>query len=337
MDYEDFLIELRGEPGGGYSVRVVRSPAGESKEEDFQVPLTPEEIDRFGEAMGRAARDVRHASLDVLGEDALVEVGERLFNSLFTGSVKNRYDRSLGKVLAPGGSGLRVRIEMGLGDPVMAPLHSIPWEYLCSPDDGQFLGLSRNLSLVRYLNLGLPGERPPVAPPLSILALTGDDPEESDLALLQELREMERAWGEDAAVRIKVLTKSSLEELRDELLKREHHVVHFMGHGGFDPDAGQGSLAFCDGEGRRVWVGGTDLAAHLRDRTSLRLVFLNACWTARAASSAPYAGVATALAGAGVPAVLAMQFAVSDSTALAFSRSFYRRLAQGDTIDAAVT
>jgi len=337
MDYEDLLIELRAEPAGGYSVRMVRSPAGESEAEPLGVPLAPEEIDRLGEAMGRAARDLQRPSPEAVGEAALGAIGDRLFRSLFTGTVRNRYHESLGRVLVPGGSGLRVRIGMGLKNPAMAPLHAIPWEYLRSPEDGHFLSLSRDLSLVRYLDLGLPGERPPVAPPLSILAIAGDDPARSDLALAQEQRALERAWSEGGAVRIRLLARASLEALRDELLAREHHVLHFMGHGGFDPLAGEGSLALCDEDGRRVLVSGAELAAHLRDRTSLRLVFLNACWTARAISSGPYAGVATALVGAGVPAVLAMQFAVSDAAALAFSRSFYRRLARGDTIDAAVT
>ncbi|MGH7490686.1 MAG: CHAT domain-containing protein [bacterium] len=75
----------------------------------------------------------------------------------------------------------------------------------------------------------------------------------------------------------------------------------------------------------------------MRDRSSLRLVFLNACLTARASSAGPYAGLATALLRAGIPAVVAMQFPISDAAAIAFSRAFYRRLAASDTVDAAVT
>jgi hypothetical protein len=40
---------------------------------------------------------------------------------------------------------------------------------------------------------------------------------------------------------------------------------------------------------------------------------------------------------AGVPAVVAMQFPISDRAALAFSTSLYRALAAGDPVDAAVT
>ena len=51
----------------------------------------------------------------------------------------------------------------------------------------------------------------------------------------------------------------------------------------------------------------------------------------------PFSGVATALVRAGVPAVLAMQFPISDQAAIAFSREFYRRLASGDALETAVT
>jgi hypothetical protein len=287
--------------------------------------------------LGRAARDLEPTRGAELRETTLAELGERLFRALFTGTVRNRYHESLGRVLAHGNCGLRLRIELGLKNPAMARLHAIPWEYLRPAEDGHFLGLRRDISIVRYLDLALAGDRPPVPAPLAILVVAGEDLAGSDLALAREHRALARAWSERGAVHVDLLRGATLEMLRDALLARDFHVLHFMGHGGFDPRAGEGSLAFRDEHGRRTWVSGAELAEQLRDRTSLRLVFLNACWTARAVSSGPYAGVATALLGAGVPAVLAMQFAVSDVAALAFSRSFYRRLAQGDTIDAAVT
>jgi hypothetical protein len=337
MDYQDLLLQLDGGPTAGYSVRVARSPAGESDAEPLLPPLAIDEIDRLGDAFGRAARDLVPAPMRELDENALAEMGEKLFDALFTGTVRNRYHESLGRVLAHGGCGLRLRIEMGLRNPAMARLHAIPWEYLRPAEDGHFLGLRRDLSIVRYLDVALPADRPPLQRPLAILVVAGDDPVASDLALAREYREMGSAWSGTGTVRIDLLRGATLEMLRHALLARDYHVLHIMGHGGFDPRAGRGSVALRDEQGQRVWVGGVELAEQLRDRTSLRLVFVNACWTARASSAASHAGVATALLGAGVPAVLAMQFAVSDAAALAFSRSFYGRLAQGDTIDAAVT
>ena len=78
------------------------------------------------------------------------------------------------------------------------------------------------------------------------------------------------------------------------------------------------------------------MADLVRDFTSLRLVFLNACRTAELSDAVdPFAGLAAALVMAGVPAVLGMQIPISDAAAIAFSGAFYQRLAAGDPIDTA--
>src|ERR1700730_384773 len=333
MEYEDFVIQL-GTGAAGYTVRVSRSPAGETDPEPFLLPVAGNEIDRIATAFGRAARDLQSPAAAGASPASLAALGDRLFRALLPESVSNRYHESLGLIASRQSRGLRLRIQMGLGLPAMAQLHAIPWEYLHASDAGHFLALSRNTSVVRYLDLGMSGDRPLAPPPLAILAVAGDDPA---LDLLRERRAIEQAWIGQGQVRLTLLRSPTLDSLREKLLARDYHALHFMGHGGFDSKAGEGSIALLDEEGRRVWVNGSELAEQVRGLSSLRLVVLNACWTARASSSGPYAGVATAMLRAGVPAVLAMQFPITDSAALAFSRTFYRRLARGDTIDEAVT
>ncbi len=143
------------------------------------------------------------------------------------------------------------------------------------------------------------------------------------------------AWRAVPGVEVEHLTDATLDALRQALLDREFHVLHFMGHGGLGAD-GEGVLCFEDGHGNVRPVSGPDLAQQLRDFKSLRLVVLNACDSARSVAAAPFTGAATALLQAGVPAVLAMQFPITDEAALAFSQMFYRRLAAGDPVDTAV-
>jgi hypothetical protein len=50
----------------------------------------------------------------------------------------------------------------------------------------------------------------------------------------------------------------------------------------------------------------------------------------------PFAGVASALVMAGVPAVIAMQFPISDAAAIEFAGTFYPRLVDGFPVEAAV-
>jgi CHAT domain-containing protein len=64
---------------------------------------------------------------------------------------------------------------------------------------------------------------------------------------------------------------------------------------------------------------------------------LNACEAAQTAPQDPLAGIATSLMEYGVPAVVAMQFAITDDGALTFADEFYTALADGYAVDAAVT
>jgi hypothetical protein len=64
---------------------------------------------------------------------------------------------------------------------------------------------------------------------------------------------------------------------------------------------------------------------------------LNACHAARTTLTDPFAGVAATLIELGVPAVVAMQFEISDSAAIVFARELYTNLVgRHDSIDAAV-
>jgi hypothetical protein len=334
MDYEDLVIQLDAGAGGATTVRVSSRIAGESEPEPFVVPVVADEIDRLAAAFGRAARDLRPTATGEISAAAQAELGDRLFRALLPPAARSRYDESWGQVKDLPARGLRLQIRTGLGGGggVPAELQAIPWELLRSQH--HFLARGRKTSVVRYLDLEIGGYRPPAPRPLAILAVAGDEP---TLDLVRERREIEEAWRGQGRVHIKQLSEVTLETLREELLAHDYHVLHFMGHGGFNPAAGEGSLALLDEQGRRAWASGPAVAEQVRGLVSLRLVVLNACWTARTSSSGPYAGVATAMLRAGIPAVVAMQFPISDGAALSFSRIFYRRLARGDTIDAAVT
>ena len=83
-------------------------------------------------------------------------------------------------------------------------------------------------------------------------------------------------------------------------------------------------------------VSGEDLGTILHDHHSLRLVVLNSCEGARSSAANPFAGVAQGLVRQGIPAVVAMQFEISDDAAIEFSSSLYEALADGYPIDAAV-
>jgi CHAT domain-containing protein len=111
-------------------------------------------------------------------------------------------------------------------------------------------------------------------------------------------------------------------------------VLHYIGHGSYDEEVGEGCLFLEDGRGRPKPV---DAAAfrQIVGRRGTDLVFLNACESGRGGRVDFNRGVAPALVAAGLPAVVANQYSVLDSAATTFAREFYAALAQGNTLGGA--
>ena len=119
------------------------------------------------------------------------------------------------------------------------------------------------------------------------------------------------------------------------LLDVEPHILHFSGHGVVS--GGLGALAL-----EKPGSGMTDplTARQLRgllNRMGITLAVLNACETARHNTRDALMGVAQALIREEVPAVIAMQFLVSETVSLMFARRLYEFLFRGDPLEKIVT
>ncbi len=80
-----------------------------------------------------------------------------------------------------------------------------------------------------------------------------------------------------------------------------------------------------------------ELSRELAEESTVRLVVLNSCQSARRPDADVFAGISSAIVTRGIPAVVAMQFAISDGAATAFADEFYRALAELLPLDAAVS
>jgi hypothetical protein len=92
-----------------------------------------------------------------------------------------------------------------------------------------------------------------------------------------------------------------------------------------------------DEHGRARLVAGQELGSLLHDHRSLRLAVLNSAEGARAGRSDPYSGIAQSLVQQGIPAVVAMQFEITDDAAITFEHVLYEAIADGYPLDAATT
>lgn len=351
---DDFVVRIGPGPDG-LMVQVMESPEGQSPPVPFRNPFSEDDLRelerRFAETGGSPGprdgggwRNLR--PLEPPDETGWAEsAGETLFRALLPEPLLELWRMSLRDVTRHEDPRrrllLRVRFDLAEAGRATAAggelLHRLPWELLRDPERGRFLVDDDRCSVARYLEVARPSSRDPASGPLVVLAAgaspRGDPTPFLDLA--SEVDHLEAALGD--AVELRRLENATLETLRRELRRKTVHVLHFMGHGDFDRATGEGLLMLEDRVGCVAPVGSRALLGAIGGALAgTRLVVLNACRTAETAASAPWTGLATALVGQGVGAVVAMNHPITDRAALAFSWGFYGHLADGGEIDSAV-
>jgi tetratricopeptide (TPR) repeat protein len=315
----------------GYRVQVVRSPAGDGQLAVFDAPLTDLELENFALKVGRFRARTRRVEAAPVA--AAKDVGSRLYNAVFADAVHECLRRSLDQARE---ENAQLRIRLRLSD--CPELANLPWEMLYDQRDDWFIALSNMTPVVRYVQLPDPPRALHVALPLKILVIRSEPTDYPELDLDAEWGHVAEALSEltDAgAIAFTELASPTMGDLRRALVQDSFHVLHYMGHGGFDEQNG-GVLLLADRTGHSVPVTAGDLGVLLHDHTNMRLAVLNACEGARTDPTDPFAGVADTLVRRGIPAVVAMQFEFSDDAAIEFAPALYGALAAGLPVDAAV-
>ncbi|MEZ4733070.1 MAG: CHAT domain-containing protein [Caldilineaceae bacterium] len=319
MDYLNFdLLILRN--GNQYMVRASCFPVGESQH-IFNLPSDFAELQSFS-PLSDDKRRVR-------------SFGEKLYRAVFAESVHACLERSVDKA-REFNQMLRIRLRL---DPQAPELAALPWEYLYAPEKRNYLALDRHISFVRYIEL-------PQAPatltidslPLCILAVAAMPKDLPTLAVEQEWDDLQKtvAQANKKQVKLERLDAPTWPALQQHLQQHQVHLLHFIGHGYFDEDDQQGMLLFEDSAGKGEPVAADELALALQS-PHLRLVVLNTCESAKGSHTDYFAGLAQTLVSRGIPAVVAMQFSVYDTTAVKFAQPFYTAILAGESIDRALT
>lgn len=269
------------------------------------------------------------------GRALLVSAGARLYDALMQGDVRDLWVRARAAAGA-GESGLRLRL--ALRPPAVAAL---PWEALCEPYRDEFLAATAGLTLVRSEDQAryVAQARPLAAErPVRLLLVAPDDPtgQVDAAAHLATLRATLEALPPGHLALLPPLGgRVTKDNLRRRIEADTPDLLHIVSHG--------------QPEGLLCWRGqDPDLlsAAALRAllvlprAAAVRLVLLTACNTGRLDADAPLSAIGPELLKAGVPAVIAMQFEITDADAARFAATLYRELIGGSCpgqIDAAVS
>jgi CHAT domain len=330
------VIGLAIGPGGTrgtFRVEVVDSPAGQASttvELDVDSLLARRgQLEQAVLASGVPSRRVLPET-----ERPLRETGQVLFASLLgAGEVAARY-RASAALAAARGEGLRVVLR--IDTPALAGL---PWEAMF--DHGAGVYVCRQDQLVRHVPVASVSVPLPVEGALRILGVVSSPYGLPPLDVQKEKDHLARALGNPVAaglVELHWAPSATWADLQDQLLDDEWHVLHFVGHGDFDPDRDEGVLALVAEDGRADLIAAHRLVDLLRQaRPMPRLVVLNSCSGGVPGVRDLFSGTAAALVRGGVSAVAAMQYEISDSAAVAFARGFYAAVARGRGVDDAVS
>ncbi|MFO7632722.1 MAG: CHAT domain-containing protein, partial [Caldilinea sp.] len=329
----DLDISVTRSPAG--YVATMRTPDGRRAQTTFETPFEEFQLKYYIAAVTRGPQPARRSSQT--GADTVArELGSALFGAMFSGAALQQLDATLDTLALSRQQGVRLRIDLS-GAPELAGL---PWEFLYHPERNFFLALSPDLTIVRYVQTPEPVRTLHVDPPLRILAMACSPRDLDPLDIARERENLQASLERLTTARMVEIDwapANTLHSVTAMLDQRDYHIFHFMGHGVSMQEEGRtaGYLLFEDAGGAAAPVSAERLGQAFR--RSVRLALINACEGAVGDLHNPSAGVATSLLTQGVPAVVAMQFSISDAIAIPFAGEFYSAIAIGLPVDAAMT
>ena len=311
--------------------------------QDFQVLVTADRKIRVsseqGEKWGELQLDMSKINLALklvkLGEtdkDLLKGLGGELYQALFPNKIYGQLRATMAGAEA---GDYNVRLRLVFESPELAAL---PWEFLYDEGTDSFLGNNTQTVLSRYIDIPLKKrELKPVSLPLLILLVISSPTNLSQLDVAEEERLLRQALAKHIAtgkIELDVLSEPTIRNINQKLREKPYNVFHFIGHGIFENNKGYIALVEENGKDKRLDDEG--FANFFLGNNNLGLAVLNSCQGATVSEQQVFAGIAPNLVRRGIPAVVAMQYSIKDSTAKLFADEFYRTLALGLPIDAAI-
>lgn len=272
----------------------------------------------------------------------LKEWGEKLFQSVFA---DNTALENYHQVIAEGWDKCEIRI---ISD--NAKFLNIPWELLYDPNpERKYFLAQQSAGLYRSRPDSPRSKRKETKhKTFNILLIISRPYDEQDVQLRTIAKPMLGALETISdRIRLDILRPATFERLKQVLDEKPgfYHLVHFDGHGVYDPDAagfhhisgetkGQGFLVFHNQNGPPHFVPAEELGETL---AKTPLFVLNACQSAAQSSQDPYGSIAAALLNTGVEAVISMSYSIYALGAKAFMKGFYQCITSGKSISEAMT
>lgn len=337
IKYLDFEISVQQDEGDKY---VVRAKSGKGKAEiRFTNPFNEDKRKVIRSALTAAA--LRSASVKrktkMRGAAApevreMKDFGALLFQEAVSGPVRDFYQKCQAQADRDrAGMRLRLTLDQSVDD--------LPWEFLVLNDD--FMALNPRSPVVRYIAGAASCSLVKVEYPLRLLIVIAKPSDEVPLDTDAEKESITAALKpltDQGVVHLTFIEgNNTWKKLMDALLPNRTHILHFIGHGTFDEKNNEGVLIMADEDGKTELVDSERLRVLVQGRSRLALIVLNSCLGTQGGDAQPFSSVAAGLVKSGIPAVIAMQFEISDEAAREISETFYTSLSLNMPVDAALT
>ncbi len=326
LDYNDFDLHLSREASNLYRAAAVID-GSVAAEQVFEL--------RTGELkVLEGMRRLEESAIEPSKKETFhEEFGMELYNKVFTAKLGDCFNTAL-EDAQENGRGLRICLRF---DEAAQDIAAMPWEFL---NDGDGFLVARRETLISRLPPGIKKTRSsPLTSLLRMLVIVSspNDPEIAPLNTEFEqeviLEAVDRLY-RDHRMEVDFAEDASFETIQSYLNETDYHIVHFTGHGAYKNGKGYLLLEKEDGGARAVDSG---TIVEMLSGQGVRLLVLSACQSGKKSSKEAYADIASNLAKAKIPAVLAMQYPILDKSATKLASVFYQALASGKPVDLALT
>ncbi|MCV3214843.1 CHAT domain-containing protein [Plectonema radiosum NIES-515] len=302
---------------------------------DNKIRASSEQGDESGELrleMNRIKHTLKLIEHQVKDADLLKGLGNELYQALFPPKIHGQLRATMAGAQA---NGYAVRLRLVFESPELAAL---PWEFLYDEATNTFLANNTQTALSRYIDVPLQKRELQTATlPLKILVVISSPTDMRPLDVDTEAKLIREALAKhiDAGkIELDVLPEATIRNINQKLREKPYNVFHFIGHGIFENN--KGFIALVDTEGKSKLLNDENFANFFLGNQKLGLAVLNSCEGTGMSSQQVFAGIAPNIVRRGIPAVVAMQYPILDRTAKLFADEFYRTLALGYPVDAAI-
>lgn len=325
--YITFEVSIGNKDNAGYPVRVHHNQVVPSAQGTFS--LDPG-IDP-ARSLIQAINENKVHNQDILGQ-----FGALLFEKLFAGQIGQSFFESRGRA-EQDGLGLRLRLD------IEAPeLAVLPWEYLGDQVRGDIFAIDPQKPLTRYVSLlNQSLDVIQVQDRLRLLLVLASPQDTVPLAMEQNKQTILDALHDVPGIQVlPVIEHATRSSLSEALRQHAPHIVHLIGHGYFETDTQTRAGIVLEEGGKSKRIPADEFSRLFQPRPGrneyIRLVVLDSCEGARITETQPLVGVAQNVLRF-VPAVIAMQHPIFETSARCFAYEFYRAIAVGYPVDAAVS